>query len=108
MRCLAVEAEGRKIIIDAGLGTKQDEKFLGFYYLNGSDSLERSLNAAGLDRNEITDVILTHLHFDHCGGAVDYDVLRRLQPAFPRAVYWVSRDQWNGPCIPIPVKRPPI
>jgi len=106
MRCLAVEAEGRKIIIDAGLGTKQDEKFLGFYYLNGSDSLERSLNAAGLDRNEITDVILTHLHFDHCGGAVDYDgAAGAYKPAFPRAVYWVSRDQWEWAMHPNPREK---
>jgi len=106
MRCLVVEAEGRKILIDAGLGTKQDEKFLGFYYPNGSDSLERSLKAAGLDRKEITDVILTHLHFDHCGGAVDSDAATgTYKPAFPQAVYWVSRDQWEWAMHPNPREK---
>jgi glyoxylase-like metal-dependent hydrolase (beta-lactamase superfamily II) len=106
LRCLVVETEDRKIMIDAGLGTKQDERFLNFYYLNGSDSLEKSLQAEGLDRNEITDVILTHLHFDHCGGAVDYKPdTGTYKPAFPHAVYWVSKDQWEWALYPNPREK---
>ncbi|MBN1413604.1 MAG: MBL fold metallo-hydrolase [Bacteroidales bacterium] len=106
MRCLVVETDGRKIIIDAGLGTKQDEKFLRYYYLNGDDSLESSMRSHGISNKEITDVILTHLHFDHCGGAVEYDrVTQSYQPAFPSAVYWISRDQWDWAINPNPREK---
>lgn len=106
LRCLVAETGDHTILIDAGLGTKQDEKFLNFYYLNGNDSLERSLQAAGLTREDITDVILTHLHFDHCGGAVDYDAdTGTYKPAFPNAVYRVSRDQWEWALRPNPREK---
>lgn len=106
LRSLVVETDDRKILIDAGLGTKQDDKFLGFYYLNGSDSLEKSLHSAGLVREEITDVILTHLHFDHCGGAVEYDpVADSYKPSFPGAGYWISRDQWEWAMHPNPREK---
>ncbi len=96
MRCLLVEDDTRKILINAGIGTKQDEKFLSHYYLNGADSLELSLKEEGIAPEAITDVVLTHLHFDHCGGAVINDTHSdTLKPAFPEATYWVSRDQWE-------------
>lgn len=96
MRCLLIEDGKRKILINAGIGTKQDEKFFGHYFLNGLDSLESSLKKAGTTPESITDVVLTHLHFDHCGGAVVYDKeSNRLKPAFPEATYWVSNDQWE-------------
>lgn len=94
MRCLLVELEDRKILIDTGIGNKQDEKFFGHYYLHGSDSLLGSLEKAGIGVEEITDVFLTHLHFDHVGGAVikegeDY----KLQ--FPNAKYWTHKNHWK-------------
>jgi glyoxylase-like metal-dependent hydrolase (beta-lactamase superfamily II) len=106
LRCLAVETEDRKILIDTGLGTKQDDKFLGFYYLNGTDSLEKSLLSSGLAKEDITDVILTHLHFDHCGGAVEHDPISdAYKPAFSGAVYWISRDQWEWAMHPNPREK---
>jgi glyoxylase-like metal-dependent hydrolase (beta-lactamase superfamily II) len=87
MRCLLVEAEGRLILIDTGIGDKQDEKFFSHYHLHGSNDIEGSLRQAGFSPDDVTDVILTHLHFDHCGGAVkrsgDQFVL-----TFPQATYW--------------------
>ncbi len=95
-RALYIEDDNRKIMVDAGLGKKQDEKFFGYYYLNGNDSLNESLRKEGIEKSEITDVILTHLHFDHCGGAVEYkEDNKTLQPTFPNATYWCSKDQWN-------------
>ncbi len=96
LRLLLLEDENRKIIIDTGLGDKQDEKFFSYYYLNGDDSLDKSLDTAGIKKEEITDVILTHLHFDHCGGAVETDTKNnRLKTTFPEATYWCSYDQWE-------------
>jgi glyoxylase-like metal-dependent hydrolase (beta-lactamase superfamily II) len=95
-RALYIEDDDRKILVDTGLGQKQDEKFFGYYYLNGSDSLDKSLRKEGIDKSDITDVVLTHLHFDHCGGAVEYkENGKTLQPTFPNATYWSSKDQWN-------------
>ncbi len=95
MRCLLVVDEDRKILIDTGIGNKQDAKFFGHYYLNGSHSLADSLKRNYASTDDITDVILTHLHFDHCGGAVEYDENRVLKPAFPNARYWISKQQWH-------------
>ncbi len=95
MRCLVADTGERKILIDNGIGDHHDEKFKRLYALNGEDSLDRSLAKYGLTAADITDVILTHLHFDHCGGSVRYNDDRSgLIPAFPNAVYWVSRTQW--------------
>lgn len=94
MRCLLIEDEGRLILIDTGIGDKQDEKFFGHYHLHGTDTLDKSLAAHGFHRNNITDVFLTHLHFDHCGGAVE----RRgetLLPAFENATYWSNEEHWE-------------
>lgn len=95
MRCLLVEDGQRKILIDTGIGNKQSDKFFGYYYLNGMYSLLSSLNDAGVDKDEITDVLLTHLHFDHVGGAVIYDADGNLVPAFPNATYHVTETHWN-------------
>lgn len=96
MRCLLVVEDDRKILIDNGIGEKQDWNFLRHYYLNGDDTLEKSLAKAGFSKNDITDVILTHLHFDHCGGSVEWNHDRTgYRLAFPNATYWVSRQQYN-------------
>jgi glyoxylase-like metal-dependent hydrolase (beta-lactamase superfamily II) len=71
MRCLLIEDGNRLMLIDNGMGTKQSEKFFGFYFLHGDDTLDKSLQKLGFHRNDITDMVLTHLHFDHCGGSVN-------------------------------------
>jgi glyoxylase-like metal-dependent hydrolase (beta-lactamase superfamily II) len=96
MRCLLIDTGSRRILIDAGMGNKQDDKFTRHYYLNGEDTLGHSLIKASYNESEITDVILTHLHFDHCGGAVKYNEERTgYQPTFAKATYWVSKTQWE-------------
>ncbi|QEC53202.1 glyoxylase-like metal-dependent hydrolase (beta-lactamase superfamily II) [Anseongella ginsenosidimutans] len=95
-RCLLVEDGNRLILIDNGLGDKQSEKFFSYYYRHGEASLERSLHQAGFDFGDITDVLLTHLHFDHCGGSIQYNAAgTALEPAFPRAIYWSNEDHWK-------------
>ncbi|PCJ65192.1 MAG: MBL fold metallo-hydrolase [Bacteroidetes bacterium] len=96
MRCLLVEDGNRLILIDSGMGEKQSEKFFGYYYLNGIHSLQKSLNAAGVDFGDITDVVLTHLHFDHCGGSVKWNSMKDgYDLTFPNANYWVHPDHWE-------------
>ncbi len=94
MRCMLVEDEDRLILIDNGMGNKQDEKFMGHYYLNGDDNLHKSLAAAGFHANDITDVVLTHLHFDHCGGSIIKEG-DKLVTAFRNATYWSSDRHWE-------------
>jgi glyoxylase-like metal-dependent hydrolase (beta-lactamase superfamily II) len=94
MRCLLIEDGKRLILIDTGIGNKQDAKFFGHYYLNGEDSLDKSLAAKGFSRADITDVFLTHLHFDHVGGAIMREG-DQLVPAFPNATYWSNEQHWN-------------
>ncbi|MBP6977908.1 MAG: MBL fold metallo-hydrolase [Bacteroidales bacterium] len=97
MRCLLVDAGDRKILIDNGAGHDHDEKFNTLYGLTGEDTLSESLAAYGMTTGDITDVLLTHLHFDHCGGSVRYNEDRsNLIPAFHSATYWVSRAQWEN------------
>jgi len=97
MRCLLVEAGDRLILIDNGMGDKQSEKFFSFYYLHGEDTLESSLKQHGFGFDDITDVFLTHLHFDHCGGSVRYtDPSRtKLEPVFKNAIYWSNSKHWD-------------
>ncbi|OEK04791.1 MBL fold metallo-hydrolase [Roseivirga misakiensis] len=97
MRCLLIEDGNRLILIDNGIGNKQDAKFFSHYYLHGNDSLDASLNAAGFDKSDVTDMFLTHLHFDHCGGGVDYSGDNRdsLALHFPNAKYWSNEDHWK-------------
>ena len=94
MRCLLVEIEDRKILIDTGIGNKQSEKFYGHYDLNGEDTLMGSLSSRGISADQITDVLLTHLHFDHCGGAIIRDA-ESLIPQFSNAVYHLTESHWN-------------
>ena len=91
LRCLLIEDGNRLILIDNGNGDKQDAKFFGHYHLHGDDTLDKSLAKYGFHRDDITDVLLTHLHFDHCGGAVN----RNLEPTFPNATYWTSKEHWE-------------
>jgi glyoxylase-like metal-dependent hydrolase (beta-lactamase superfamily II) len=93
MRCLLIEDGGKLILVDNGIGDKQDAKFLGHYELHGEDSLDKSLAALGFHRDDITDVLLTHLHFDHCGGSIVREG-ERLVPAFRNAVYWSHSRHW--------------
>ncbi len=96
MRCLLVVDGSRKILIDNGIGSKQDEKWLRHYYLNGEATLETSLAKAGYTPDDITDVIITHMHFDHCGGSVKWNNDKTgYELAFPNALYWTSRKQFD-------------
>ena len=96
LRSLLIEDGKRLILIDTGMGDKQSDKFFSHYYLHGDDSLDKSLNQMGFHRDEITDVFLTHLHFDHCGGAVEWnDQKNGYRPAFKNATYWSTQDHWN-------------
>ena len=99
LRCLLIEDGNRLILIDTGNGTKQDEKFWSHYYLHGDDTLHSSLAQHGFKADDITDVILTHLHFDHCGGAVDL-VDGKLVTAFKNATYWSNEAHWNWAMVP--------
>jgi glyoxylase-like metal-dependent hydrolase (beta-lactamase superfamily II) len=94
MRCLLIEDGKRLILIDNGIGDKQDAKFFSHYYLHGDDSLDKSLASHGFNREDITDVFLTHLHFDHCGGSIKREG-DRLIPAFENATYWSNERHWK-------------
>ena len=94
MRCLLIEDGNRLILIDNGMGNKQDEKFFGHYFLNGKDTLEKSLAKKGFTKDDITDVFLTHLHFDHCGGSIEKKG-DSFVPAFKNAVYWSNEHHWR-------------
>lgn len=94
MRCLLIEDGNRLILVDNGIGDKQDAKFLSHYYLHGDDTLDKSLAAKGFSRADITDVFLTHLHFDHCGGSIIREG-DKLRPAFKNAFYWSNKKHWN-------------
>ncbi len=93
LRCLLIEEGGRLILIDNGIGDKQDAKFMGHYYLYGDDTLDKSLAKHGFHRDDITDVLLTHLHFDHCGGSIVREG-GKLVPAFKNAIYWSNQSHW--------------
>ena len=96
MRCLLVVDGDRVTLIDNGIGDKQDFSFLRHYHLNGEDTLDKSLLKYGFSRSDITDVILTHLHFDHCGGSIAWTKDRTgYELAFPNATYWTSRQQYE-------------
>lgn len=95
-RSLLIEDGGRLILIDTGMGNKQDDRFFEHYGLWGDASLDNSLKAAGFSRNDITDVFLTHLHFDHCGGAVRWNSSKTgYELSFPNARYWSNEAHWN-------------
>lgn len=96
MRSLLIEDGERLMLIDCGIGNKQSEKFFSHYDLHGDDSLDASLAKAGFNRNDITDVFLTHLHFDHCGGAIEFDSKNAAyRPAFQNATFWSNERHWK-------------
>lgn len=94
LRCLLIEDDNRLILVDNGNGDKQDAKFFSHYYLHGDDTLDKSLAKHGFHKNDITDVILTHLHFDHCGGSIIREG-EKLIPAFKNATYWSNKQHWD-------------
>ena len=94
LRCLLIEDGNRLILVDNGNGDKQDAKFFSHYYLHGDDTLEKSLAKHGFHRDDITDVFLTHLHFDHCGGSIVREG-DKLVPAFKNATYWSNKQHWD-------------
>ncbi len=96
MRSLLVHTGDRRVLIDTGMGNKQGKKFYSYYKLNGEETLTGSLKKAGYLPEEITDVILTHLHFDHCGGHVEKDDDGNLSLLFPNAIHWVAKAQWEN------------
>lgn len=100
MRCLLIEDGKQLILIDCGLGNKQDAKFFSYYEPHGDDSLEKSLNKHGFTASDVTDVLLSHLHFDHCGGAIVRDSSGKLIPAFPNATYWSHEQHWQWATVP--------
>lgn len=106
MRCLLIESGNRLILIDNGMGNKQDDKFFGYYYLHGNDTLDASLAQHGFTRDDVTDVFLTHLHFDHCGGSIVYNADRtKLYPAFKNAKYWCHQNHWEWAVNPNPREK---
>jgi len=94
LRCLLIEDGNRLILVDNGMGDKQDAKFFSYYYLHGDDTLDKSLAKHGFHRDDITDVFLTHLHFDHCGGSIIREG-DKLVPAFKNATYWSNEAHWE-------------
>jgi glyoxylase-like metal-dependent hydrolase (beta-lactamase superfamily II) len=96
MRCMLIEDGNRLILIDTGTGNKQSDKFFGYYYFFGNFSLDGSLAKLGFHRDDITDVFLTHLHFDHCGGAIQWNKDKTgYEPAFKNAKFWSNKNHWQ-------------
>lgn len=99
LRSLLIQDDNRLILIDNGMGDKQDAKFFSHYYMFGDDTLDKSLARHGFHRDDITDVFLTHLHFDHCGGSIAREG-DKLVPAFKNALYWSNEAHWNWAVSP--------
>ena len=95
-RCLLIEDNNRLILVDTGMGNKQSDKFYGYYQLWGSNSIDASLAKHGFHRDDITDVFMTHLHFDHCGGSVQHNKNKTgFEPAFKNATFWSNKAHWQ-------------
>jgi glyoxylase-like metal-dependent hydrolase (beta-lactamase superfamily II) len=106
MRCLLIEDGDKLILIDNGIGNKQSDKFFGHYYLHGNDTLEKSLNALSFGFDDITDMFLTHLHFDHCGGSVKWNSAKDgYEPVFKNATYWSNNKHWEWATKPNPREK---
>ncbi|MFA9212108.1 MAG: MBL fold metallo-hydrolase [Moraxellaceae bacterium] len=106
MRCLLIEDGNRLILIDTGIGDKQSEKFFSHYHLMDTKTLEQSLNKLGFGLDQITDVFLSHLHFDHCGGAIQWNNDRTsLTPVFKNAIYWSTENHWKWATEPNPREK---
>lgn len=99
LRCLLIEDGNRLILIDNGVGDKQDAKFFGHYHLTGETNIDKALAIHGFHSSDITDVFLTHLHFDHCGGSIKR-VGEKLVPSFENAIYWSNEAHWQWATIP--------
>ena len=100
-RCLLIEDGNRLILIDTGMGNKQSDKFFGHYCLWGDDSIDKSLSKYGFHRDDITDVFMTHLHFDHCGGSIQWNKDRTgYEPAFKNASFWSNEEHWKWATVP--------
>ncbi|MBC5840404.1 MBL fold metallo-hydrolase [Flavobacterium sp. F-380] len=105
-RCLLIEDDKRLILIDTGMGDKQSDKFYGYYSLWGSHSLDKSLAEHGFHRDDITDVFMTHLHFDHCGGSVQWNKDKTgYEPAFKNAKFWSNENHWEWATKPNPREK---
>jgi glyoxylase-like metal-dependent hydrolase (beta-lactamase superfamily II) len=104
LRCLLIEDGNKLILIDNGIGNKQDAKFFSYYHLHGEASLKSSLNKAGFSEDDITDMFLTHLHFDHCGGGIRKEG-EKLSLTFKNAQYWSNADHWNWATKPNPREK---
>ena len=104
MRCLLIEDGDRLVLVDTGMGDKQSEKFFGYYEPHGDATLLKSIQQAGFQPEDITDVLLTHLHFDHVGGAVVRDGAT-LRPTFPNATYWSDAGHWDWALHPNPREK---
>ncbi|MBK5192044.1 MAG: MBL fold metallo-hydrolase [Flavobacteriaceae bacterium] len=105
-RCLLIEDGDRLILIDTGMGEKQSEKFFGYYYRWGEHSIDRSLKKHGFHRDDITDVFMTHLHFDHCGGSIQWNKDRTgYEPAFKNARFWSNKEHWQWATQPNPREK---
>lgn len=95
-RCLLIEDGKRLILIDTGMGSKQSEKFFSYYHLWGDDTVDTSLKVLGFNRDDVTDVFLTHLHFDHCGGCIQWNTDKtNYEPAFKNAQFWTNKEHWQ-------------
>ncbi|WP_426492192.1 MBL fold metallo-hydrolase [Hymenobacter sp. 102] len=105
LRCLLIEEGNRLTLVDTGIGSKQDAKFRSHFYLHGKDTLENSLRTLGFTSADITDVFLTHLHFDHVGGAVERTPEDALRPAFVNAIYWSNQAHWDWAIHPNPREK---
>jgi glyoxylase-like metal-dependent hydrolase (beta-lactamase superfamily II) len=106
MRCLLIEDGHKLTLIDTGIGNKQSEKFFSHYYLHGNDTLDSSLKKLGFHRDDITDVFLTHLHFDHCGGSIELDSAKeKFIPAFKHATFWSNERHWQWATKPNPREK---
>lgn len=105
-RCLLIEDGNRLILIDNGMGNKQSDKFFGYYSLWGTHSLDKSLAKYGFHRDDITDVFMTHLHFDHCGGSVQWNKDKTgYEVAFKNAKYWTNENHWEWATKPNPREK---
>lgn len=105
MRCLLIQDGDRLILIDTGIGDKQSEKFFSYYYLFGDSTLKSSIENLGFSLDDITDVVLTHLHFDHCGGAIARQNDESFRPVFKNATYWNNERHWQWATQPNPREK---
>ena len=106
MRCLLIEDGNKLTLIDNGMGTKQDDKFFSHYYLSGNDTLEGNLNKLGFSTDDVTDMFLTHLHFDHCGGGIKWNKDRtKFEATFKNATYWSNSRHWKWATEPNPREK---